>query len=333
MGAITGVVGALQALEAVKILAGLVPQTRGKGKGKKDANVSAEPQQQQQQQQAPLSSSSLSFSPLLAASSNLSSLSSRLLLFDGSSSSFRSVRLRGRDKTCAMCGDNPSITRETLEQRGMDYQRFCGSANHDGFVPAAASTAATAAAAGAVQAKGKVPTVSVTQMHEAFNPSPNTSSSSSSSPPQPLLIDVREPVQFRICALPGAVNVPLRVLKQGTPLWLQRLLRPAGGSTEVGDATASGNAVQSITPHPSAAAAAADSSAPSSSPLREIFVMCRRGVDSVTATRLLLAQAQPTDAATASSANATIAAPLSIRHVSGGLQAWHDQVDASFPLY
>jgi adenylyltransferase/sulfurtransferase len=312
LGAITGIIGSIQAMETIKILAGIV-QTNTQ-------------QAQQPLLQLPLSASSSNFSPV-AAASNMTSLSSKLLLFDGSSCSFRSVRLRPRNaKECAVCGDHPSITKETLEKQSLDYQLFCGSTNHDG--PNNSTT-------NIQLSQGKVPTASVTQLRDAFKPGQIVSSSSSTdtSIPPPLLLDVREPVQFRICALPGAINVPLRVLKQEFPTWLRQMISPADSSSGSTNLSA---VVQSITPHPADTnATITASSAVSMQPPREIFVMCRRGVDSVTATRLLLAHAAATisQPAAATASAQTIPSTISIRHVSGGLQAWHDQVDASFPLY
>ncbi|CAG9826278.1 unnamed protein product [Diabrotica balteata] len=52
-------------------------------------------------------------------------LSGRFLIFDGSTSMFRNVRLRPRNPKCDVCGDEPTIT--TL----IDYEQFCGSSAHD----------------------------------------------------------------------------------------------------------------------------------------------------------------------------------------------------------
>jgi adenylyltransferase/sulfurtransferase len=346
LGAITGVIGSVQALEAIKILAGLV------------APASA-------QMQAPLSATSSNFDPVSAAAS-MSTLNTRLLLLDGCSSSFRTMKLRGRNPNCAACGTNPTITRDTLEKQALDYQLFCGSANND------------LASSRLPVHTGTVPTASVKQLHAALHPlgaggsraaaaadaavgaavvaaaSTAVAASAASSPSSlplpaplpPLLLDVREPVQFRICALPGAINVPLRVLKQQIPAWLMQHLQPATSSSSLP------LVAQSITPHPlSATVSASSSSSPSETPQqqpaqsvtialpRDIFVMCRRGVDSVTAARLLLAHVQQQAQMIASAdgaqqqQQAASASVVQLRHVSGGLQAWHDQVDASFPLY
>jgi adenylyltransferase/sulfurtransferase len=52
-------------------------------------------------------------------------LTKRLLLFDGSDCSFRNVCLRDRNPSCAICGNEPSITAL------LDYEQFCGSRADD----------------------------------------------------------------------------------------------------------------------------------------------------------------------------------------------------------
>jgi adenylyltransferase/sulfurtransferase len=47
------------------------------------------------------------------------SLSSRLVLIDALSMSFREVKLR-RNPACPLCGDNPTVTEL------IDYEVFCG---------------------------------------------------------------------------------------------------------------------------------------------------------------------------------------------------------------
>lgn len=49
----------------------------------------------------------------------------RLVLYDGLDGMFRCVKLRGRQKNCAVCGDSPTIT--SL----IDYKNFCGAAAGD----------------------------------------------------------------------------------------------------------------------------------------------------------------------------------------------------------
>lgn len=72
IGAVTGVIGALQALETIKIILGLP-----------------------------------------------NCLNGRLLIFDGLSTNFRSIKLRQKKDDCVVCSENPTITRL------IDYEQFC----------------------------------------------------------------------------------------------------------------------------------------------------------------------------------------------------------------
>lgn len=45
--------------------------------------------------------------------------------------SLRTFKMRGRQKTCACCGENPTITREAIELGAVDYTLFCGSRNYN----------------------------------------------------------------------------------------------------------------------------------------------------------------------------------------------------------
>jgi len=49
----------------------------------------------------------------------------RLVVYDGLDGSFRCVKLRGRQKNCAVCGDSPTITNM------IEYELFCGAAAGD----------------------------------------------------------------------------------------------------------------------------------------------------------------------------------------------------------
>jgi adenylyltransferase/sulfurtransferase len=52
-------------------------------------------------------------------------LSKSMLLFDGSDCSFRKVRVRDRNPSCAVCGSEPTVTAL------IDYEQFCGSKAND----------------------------------------------------------------------------------------------------------------------------------------------------------------------------------------------------------
>lgn len=48
-----------------------------------------------------------------------------MLIFDGSNTTFRNITLRKRSANCAVCGDNPSVTRP------INYEQFCQATAHD----------------------------------------------------------------------------------------------------------------------------------------------------------------------------------------------------------
>jgi adenylyltransferase/sulfurtransferase len=113
-----------------------------------------------------------------------------------------------------------------------------------------------------------------------------------------LLLDVREEVQYQICALPHSINVPLKDLtakpKAGGESKMAEVLQKASG--------------------------------------RPICVICRRGVDSVTATHRLM---QYVDGQTSGPQDAVGGAKgnRQIYNVDGGLNEWRRLVDPAFPIY
>ncbi|KAJ1946282.1 hypothetical protein EC988_005576 [Linderina pennispora] len=92
---------------------------------------------------------------------------------------FRSIKLRPRKPSCAVCGDAPSITEL------VDYVAFCGSGPND----------------------------AAADLHILQDPSQRISCRQYSGvvhSGQPhVLLDVREKVQFDICQLPNSLNIPL----------------------------------------------------------------------------------------------------------------------------
>jgi adenylyltransferase/sulfurtransferase len=105
----------------------------------------------------------------------------RLLLLDALRMRFREVRLP-RDADCPVCGDHPTI--HDLQ----DYEAFCGMPH----------------TAGAAQgARDESP---------GFDISPVELKRALDGGAAPLLLDVREPMEYRINRLPGAVLVPLAQL-------------------------------------------------------------------------------------------------------------------------
>ncbi|CAD7091255.1 unnamed protein product [Hermetia illucens] len=132
LGAVTGVIGSLQALEAVKVLLKLD-----------------------------------------------GTLAGRLLIFDGTASSFRNVKLRPRREDCAVCSAKATITKL------IDYEQFCG-----------------------MRASDKDMALKVLQSDERISVEDLKSIRDSRKPH--LVIDVRNPLEFEICHIEGSVNIPLK---------------------------------------------------------------------------------------------------------------------------
>ena len=100
------------------------------------------------------------------------SLVGRLLILDALRMRFREVRLQ-RDPECPACGDNPTI-REL-----QDYEQFCG------LGPVAS------------------------QASDDFDITPEDLKAALRSGGPPVLLDVREPMEYQINRLPGSVLIPL----------------------------------------------------------------------------------------------------------------------------
>ena len=96
----------------------------------------------------------------------------RLLLYDALGMRFRELKLR-KNPECPMCGDHPTITKL------IDYHQFCG-------VPAKPEAKMNEGEIDAIELKKKF------DHGDSF-----------------VLIDVREPHEYRICNIPGAKLIPL----------------------------------------------------------------------------------------------------------------------------
>ncbi|KAM0563188.1 hypothetical protein ACHAPJ_000904 [Fusarium lateritium] len=103
-----------------------------------------------------------------------------LLLFTGTADTpFRSVRMRGRRKTCLACGDENGLTLNELKT-SMDYVQFCG----------------------------------IRQPVNLLKPDERITAKeyetlSKSEGKEPLLVDVREKEHFDLCNISGSVNIPI----------------------------------------------------------------------------------------------------------------------------
>lgn len=131
LGVVPGIIGNIQALEAIKILAG-----------------TGEP------------------------------LNSRMIMFDAMNSSFRTFKLRSRDKKCKICGDAPTIT--SL----VDYELFCNASSND--KPTAVAL---------LQEDQHIPIQDYAKT--IYKQSDH------------ILLDVRPALQYDICAVQPSISVPL----------------------------------------------------------------------------------------------------------------------------
>ncbi|KAI8910532.1 adenylyltransferase [Powellomyces hirtus] len=112
--------------------------------------------------------------------------SQKLLIFDATFGSFRTIKLRGRSPACAVCGDEPTITEL------IDYVQFCGSGPSD-KTPTQ-------------RILKEVDRITVEELGE-FRKAAHSH----------LLLDVREKVQYDICSLPHSLNIPLAELERRLP--------------------------------------------------------------------------------------------------------------------
>jgi molybdopterin/thiamine biosynthesis adenylyltransferase/rhodanese-related sulfurtransferase len=109
-------------------------------------------------------------------------LAGRLMIYDALEMSYRSVRVR-KDPECPVCGKNPTIT-------GLiDYDAFCGTVSEDAQQAAAGSTIT------ATELKGMLD-----RGDDIF------------------LVDVREPNEYEIVSIPGAVLIPKDQFLSGAAL-------------------------------------------------------------------------------------------------------------------
>ncbi|KAJ3364771.1 hypothetical protein GGF31_008917 [Allomyces arbusculus] len=169
-----------------------------------------------------------------------SAFAGRMLLVDGLAGAFRTVKLRGRQKACAVCGDEPTI------KKLVDYVQFCGARPDDKTKPvkmipvneritvrdlharlnAVPMTTAAASATAAANSTAKAASISSSATTNSTTTATNGTTTATRVPSPVVLLDVRAPVQFGIAHLPNSINVPWRDLP--TRLDEVRALAPDG---------------------------------------------------------------------------------------------------------
>jgi len=206
LGPIVGVIGSMQALETIKVVAGMPGVLCG-----------------------------------------------RITIYDGIMGTFCTFKLRPQNPKCAVCGDEEHRTIRDMASRP------------DLTVGCAASLP-----------RPPVPEVSCKAYASEWQCCTQEGPTSSEGKPH-LLLDVRSEIQFQICRLPGALNVPYKKLQDGSGLEeVKARIKPED----------------------------------------PCFVICRRGVDSVSATDLLVSNGFS-----------------NVHNVRGGLTDWAKEVDPTFPSY
>jgi len=219
--------------------------------------------------------------------------SGKMTLYDGIDSTFRSFKLRPRNKKCPVCGDSENVTiKSPQDSLGTKQQGSCASCLVVPCIePHWEISCAEVASTGAPRvvllpgdeeplSEGTNSSVildvrSETQfvMCHLSNPNPNPN-------PNP---NWRSETQFAMCHLSGSVNIPYKHIVDGSAeKTLQTLL--TGTGNEEGDFRCD--------------------------------VICRRGQDSTATTALLRQQGF-----------------TSVYNIKGGLNAWSAEVDATLPMY
>ena len=299
LNAVTACIGALQALEAIKIIAHSATQqhtatlhTEGEKEEEEGASTAAE---------------SVEVTSLADSSPfcDLEVLSGRLLCFDAASSSgFRVVRLRGRSPTCSACSAHAQPRLRAAMQQGL-----VPSSLGDPSLPSQCNMQQYGSLACQLNDDAPVFDLSQSPLPASWCVSPSALASAYLAPPASaspfLVLDVRPPLQFDIAHLPHSISMPLAQMPHAA-LELAQLLR--------------GLAQQATTRWAQQRPSSSPSLAP---PLPSLFVLCRRGVDSV----------QAVSAIRAAGATGDAKIDAAVLNVEGGLIAWTEQVDPTFPLY
>ena len=110
----------------------------------------------------------------------------RLMIYDALDMNYRTVKVR-KDPNCAVCGENPTVTEL------IDYEAFCGSVSEEASEAVRGST------------------ISVTELADMLEERETGDRDF-------LLIDVREPAEWEIVAIPGAQLIPKGEFLSGAAL-------------------------------------------------------------------------------------------------------------------
>uniref|UniRef100_A0A3P8UIC5 Adenylyltransferase and sulfurtransferase MOCS3 n=1 Tax=Cynoglossus semilaevis TaxID=244447 RepID=A0A3P8UIC5_CYNSE len=196
------------------------------------------------------------------ASGQGSSLHQQLMMFDAQDARFRSIKLRPRQSDCAVCGQNPSVTKL------VDYESFCGSAATD-----------KCRKLNLLSRDQRITVQAYKLMLDKAEPH--------------LLLDVRPLVEVDICSLPFSLNIPLSQLEAKNSDDIH-LLRERISHLK--------HQIAGISQPP-------------------VFVICKLGNDSQKAVNIL------------EQMSGLQVDSIIVKDICGGLMAWANIVDPSFPQY
>ncbi|XP_040916747.1 adenylyltransferase and sulfurtransferase MOCS3 [Toxotes jaculatrix] len=196
------------------------------------------------------------------ASGQGSSCGQQLLMFDAQDARFRSIKLRPKQAGCAVCGENPSVTKL------VDYESFCGSAATD-----------------------KCRKLTLLSRDQRITVQDYQSIINNAEPH--LLLDVRPLVEVDICHLPFSLNIPLSSLEERKSEHIQLFQERISQLKQQ---------------------MAGDCRPP-------VYVICKLGNDSQKAVQVL------------EKMSGSEVDSITVKDICGGLMAWAQRIDPTFPQY
>lgn len=206
---------------------------------------------------------------------------SMLLYSAFSTPQFRTVRLAGKRANCAACSTTASVTREEVENGMVDHEAFCGVASP-------------------VDILGDEDRVSAKEFSAILDTPAEVGK-------WPVVVDVREKVQFDLCHLPGSINIPLYEIERDP----QTLARRVDETLDASRAKKREGA--------------------------QIYFICRYGNDSQVAVRKVLDNQGEKGRVVKEGEKGKVVREGErgkvIKDIKGGLAAWREEVDGAFPEY
>lgn len=170
LGPVVGVMGVLQALEAIKLIA---------PKPSEGHDVDT-----------PMDLDELLSQTESGADKQTTDPPSLLLFSAYSKPPFRSIRLRSRRPKCAACSSEATVKAESLISGSLDYIQFCGLAHP-------------------VDALSPTERLSAREYQDILYGTPMSGTEDGSfAYSDHVLVDVREKVQFDLCRLDNSINIP-----------------------------------------------------------------------------------------------------------------------------